>query len=603
MTETTMNPPAQTWECARRQIGNGMLSIIMPAFNLGSVIAANLKTVQSTFSGHIPFEIVVVDDGSSDATRTEIESAARNNPLIKPVVLARNKGKGTALKEGFEASRGNYILFLDADLDLPPAQAANFFDLLEKKQVDIVIGCKRHPESIVESYPWHRRVTSSVYFYLVKMLIGLPLRDTQTGIKLFKREVLEYAFPRMLVKTFAFDIELLAIAHDKGYSLAESAVLLNMQGVWAWVKPATITQIVLDTMAVFYRQKVLKYYQSIPSFHAMPSPPLVSIVIAYPAPSTYLDEALAGIAHQTYDHYEVILLPNDASGRTWPAGIREIPTGPIRPAEKRNIGVEHSKGTIIAFLDDDAAPLEDWLKQAVLNFTVENVAAVGGPASTPPNDPYLAELSGEVYANRLVSGPYRYRYEMGLFQDVEDYPSCNLLVRNDVMKKLGGFRTDFWPGEDTYLCLDIIKKLGMRIVYDPRVAVYHHRRKLFLPHLRQIGRYAMHRGYFAKKFPETSRKISYMIPSFFAVGVIAGAVLTPFFPILALPYFAALSIYAVISLASAFRLNPVSWLLIWLGVVVTHMVYGCRFIVGVLADRLPGEVQRFDHPSEMKKET
>jgi len=237
----------------------------------------------------------------------------------------------------------------------------------------------------------------------------------------------------------------------------------------------------------------------------------------------------------------------------------------------------------------------------MIYFSNKNIAAVGGPASTPPNDPLMAKLGGIVYANNLVSGPYRYRYETGIVQYVEDYPSCNLIVRADVMKKLGGFRTDFWPGEDTYLCLDIIKKLNLKILYDPRVEVHHHRRKLFLPHLRQIGRYAMHRGYFAKKFPETSRKLSYMVPSLFVLGLIIGAISSCLIPLLMPFYVAALLLYAVISLLSSFRLNPIHWVIVWIGVVLTHMVYGVRFIVGLFASKLPGEKQDFDHPSELEK--
>ncbi|OGV59453.1 MAG: hypothetical protein A2283_09220 [Lentisphaerae bacterium RIFOXYA12_FULL_48_11] len=329
--------------------------------------------------------------------------------------------------------------------------------------------------------------------------------------------------------------------------------------------------------------------------------PKVSIIIVYPAATTYLDECLDGIGQQSYTNYEIILLPDEPSNRNWPSHIREIPTGKIRPAEKRNIGIQNANGEIIALLDDDAFPLENWLRHAIVYFSNKDIAAVGGPASTPPNDPLMARLGGVVYANYLVSGPYRYRYEPGIVQYVDDYPSCNLIVRTDVMKQLGGFRTDFWPGEDTYLCLDIIKKLHLKILYDPRVAVHHHRRQLFLPHLRQIGRYAMHRGYFAKKFPETSRKLSYMLPSLFVLGLITGAIFSILIPILAPFYLSAILIYAVISLLSSFRLNPVHWIIVWVGVVLTHLVYGARFIAGLLVDRLPGEKQNFDHPSELEK--
>jgi hypothetical protein len=166
------------------------------------------------------------------------------------------------------------------------------------------------------------------------------------------------------------------------------------------------------------------------------------------------------------------------------------------------------------------------------------------------------------------------------------------------MKQLGGFRTDFWPGEDTYLCLEITRKLRRKIIYDPRISVQHHRRKLFLPHLRQIGRYALHRGYFARHFPETSRRLSYAMPSLFVIGLVLGGFLSIFCPLCRTLYLAVLIFYGLATLLSCARTDPAAWLLTWMGVVLTHIVYGVRFMAGLLASSLPGEVRKFDHPSE-----
>jgi len=378
--EEKMPSQEQDWSSARRLIGNGQLSVIMPVYNLGKSIANNIKTVLSVFSGKIPFEIIVVDDGSADQSKDEIQKITGQHSNIKPVFMKRNVGKGAALKQGFFASSGNYILFLDGDLDIQPEHTAEFFDIMDERNVDMVIGSKHHPHSTVTSYPWHRKLVSSVYYGIVKMLMGLPLRDTQTGIKLFKREVLAFTFPRMLVKQFAFDIELLVVANERRYRFAESPISLNAGARWPMVRPTAVIEVIRDTLAVFYRLKILQFYRRMADTK-MPEPaPLVSIVIAYPTATAYLDECLDGIAGQTYTNYEIILLPDETSNRKWPQNIREIPTGRIRPAEKRNIGIKEAKGSITALLDDDAAPLESWLRQAVVYFSDETIAAVGGPA-------------------------------------------------------------------------------------------------------------------------------------------------------------------------------------------------------------------------------
>ncbi len=587
------------WASAQALLQGGMLSIIMPAFNLGTVIAANVQRVRKVFLGRLPFEIIVVDDGSADHTASELRRMQAAVPEMRPVFMARNGGKGAALRHGFEAARGRLILFLDADLDLPPEQAPQFFDTMAQQEADVVIGSKQHALSDLH-YPWHRRLMSNGYYWLIKLLFGLPLRDTQTGMKLFRRETLEWAFPRLLVKAYAFDLELLSLIHLKGFRIAETPVRLRFQGRWDLIRFGMAESILRDTLAVFYRLRLLQYYQSVPDLKKPEPPPLISILIACPAPTPMLEQGLIAISRQTYRNYEVILLPDEPSNRVWPSWVREVPTGRLRPAEKRNLGAREAHGEILAFLDDDAFPVENWLAHAVEFFSLPNVAAVGGPGVTPPESPYLARLGGRVYQNRLVSGTQRYRYWPGLVREVDDYPSCNLLVRTDVFHAVGGFRTDFWPGEDTFLCMEITRRLGRRIYYDPWAIVYHHRRPLFLPHLRQIGRYALHRGHFARHFPATSRRLAYMLPTLFLLGLIGGAAAAAIWPALRPAFLAAISLYAFLTLLSSISPNPATWLLTWLGVVATHLVYGARFLQGWSSKGLPGSVQRFDHPSETK---
>lgn len=580
----------QSWSAVRKAANGGGLSIVMPVYNLAGKIARNLLSTAEMFAANAtPVQLVPVDDGSTDGTWSEILSLEDKLPegvSLVPVRTEDNRGKGAALKCGVAASSGDYIMLLDGDLDIHPKQTPVFFDVMEKTQADIVTGSKRHKDSVVQ-YPWHRRIVSIVYFLLVRLFIGLPITDTQTGMKLFRRRVLLDALDRMLVKTYAFDLELLAISSSRGAKIAEAPVVINFGSKFGALKPSTVKSMALDSLAVFFRLRILRYYDSVQVPPQTKDRKLVSVVIACPGESWMLKECLDAIKSQTYGNFEVIVLPDSVTGK-------------LRPAEKRNIGIAKAKGEIVAFIDDDAYPDSRWLEYAVKYFSDETIGAVGGPAVTPHGDKYLSRLGGRVYNNLLVSGNYRYRYKAGgICRDVEDYPSCNLLVRKSVLERIGSYRTDFWPGEDTLLCKDIIDS-GFRIVYDPWVVVYHHRRALFMPHLRQLGRYAFHRGYFCKKFPSNSLRLPYFIPSLFLIylPIASAALFSPLFAGLPrLMLLAPLALYAALLAASSFSVNPLTWMLTASGVFLSHIVYGFKFMHGLAASKAPCEFIGKDHAS------
>lgn len=266
--------------------------------------------------------------------------------------------------------------------------------------------------------------------------------------------------------------------------------------------------------------------------------------------------------------------------------------------------MEFARGEIIAFIDDDAFPESGWLKEAVKNFSDPRVAAVGGPAVTPVTDGIREKASGIILSSLLVSGSYAYRYtRFGKRFEIDDYPSCNLLVRRDVMRSLGGFKTDFWPGEDTVFCLEITRKLGLKIMYEPRALVYHHRRSVFLPHLRQLANYALHRGYFVKRFPETSRRFAYFIPGLFLIWVASGGILSFFSDVFALVYGIVLSLYLSLVVVFGFlgvvREQGISsytftqWVklfsMVCAGIVASHVTYGWYFLKGLFSGSLAEE--------------
>ncbi len=599
----------ERWDAAREMVGQGCLSVVMPVFNLAGSIADNLRKTAELYERHrLRVQLVPVDDGSEDGTGGAIEQfvfenmGAWRHVSVAPVLLKRNGGKGAALRAGFARSNGRYVMLLDGDLDINPKQTPFFFEEMARSGADVVVGSKRHRRSVVQ-YPWHRRLVSFVYFAIVRLFIGLPITDTQTGMKLFKRGVLGDALERMLVKTYAFDLELLAIAHSRGAKIAEAPVVIRFGSKFGALKPSTVKTMALDSLAVFYRLRLLRYYAKVETPPPLPSPPRVSVVVPCPNDSAMLRECLKALEAQTYENWEAIVLPDAMFFPPSMCGGRlsVVPTGKVRPAEKRNLGIREARGEIVAFIDDDAYPDARWLEYAVKYFSDPTIGAVGGPGVTPPGDGWLAKLGGRVYENPLVSGNYRYRYKAGgVRRDVDDYPSCNLFVRRDVLEEIGGYRTDFWPGEDTLLCKDILDR-SLRIVYDPWVTVFHHRRALFGAHLRQLGRYAFHRGYFCKRFPSNSLHFSYFVPSLFvaylaaALAMLAALPFAPWLSRAASFAFLPLAFYLLLVLATTFALNPVSWLLTAAGVFATHVTYGVRFVQGLCASKAPCEFIGKDH--------
>ena len=244
----------------------GKVSVIIPAFNEAKGIAGSLsETIRGFNEFGCKYEIIVVDDGSSDATYRNVLAAASKHPQVIVKQSKKNRGKGRALKIGFRLASGDYVVFLDADMELHPAQIQTFFDIMRLDDADVMIGSKRHPNSRL-SYPLDRRIVSSVYFFLVKIFFGLPIRDTQTGLKLFKHEVLKKVFPRILVKAFGYDLEILVNVHRLGYKIAEAPVVLQSQQRYGRIGIGSIWTALIDTMAIWFRTYILKYYDRFDSY-------------------------------------------------------------------------------------------------------------------------------------------------------------------------------------------------------------------------------------------------------------------------------------------------------------------------------------------------
>ena len=320
-----------------------------------------------------------------------------------------------------------------------------------------------------------------------------------------------------------------------------------------------------------------------------PALPLVSVIVPCKAPGAVLTECLQAISNLTYPNVEAIVLPDDPVPDGLPGAV-VIPTGPVGPANKRDRGADAARGEILAFIDDDAYPRADWLDRAVEIFAGPEVVAVCGPGVTPPTDGILAQASGWVYASLLGGGNYRYRVLPEAARWVDDFPSMNFLVRRAAFESAGSFDTHFYPGEDTKLCLALLER-GGKIRYDPDILVYHHRRNLFRPHLRQIVQYGIHRGHFARKYPRTSLRLSYLIPTLWVIGLVAGPLAIRNVGPLWTAYKVAVVVYGLALAATggesvARTRQPMVAIMAILGVVATHAVYGVGFVRGFFSRTL-----------------
>jgi cellulose synthase/poly-beta-1,6-N-acetylglucosamine synthase-like glycosyltransferase len=255
------------------------------------------------------------------------------------------------------------------------------------------------------------------------------------------------------------------------------------------------------------------------------------------------------------------------------------------PAVKRNIGIKIANGEYIAFIDSDAYPIQDWLNNAIPFFSDQSIGLVGGPSLTPPNDNALRQASGAILASKIGGGELSKRYVIGKPTNVDDMPSSNMIIKKSFIEKLGGFNANYWPGEDTYFCMQIKKDFQKKILYSPLVAVYHHRRTLFRPHLKQIWSYGLHRGYFAKKFPYNSRHPKYFIPSIFVLLNAVGVPFSAVFVDVLISYVTILSLYFVMCVATGLSTKkPKVGVLVIIGIPLTHFVYGLGFLKGLLSE-------------------
>lgn len=241
------------------------ISLIIPAYKQERTIVKDIQKIEKVLITlqTYTYEIIVVVDGEVDKTFHQAKRAASRK--IKIVGYPHNHGKGFAVRYGMIQAKGDIIAFLDAGMDLSPDGLVSLLETMQAYDADIVVGSKLHPLSQV-TYPWQRRIISWGYRSFVKICFGLSLRDTQVGMKIFKKKVLQAVLPRLLVKSYAFDIEILAVAHYLGYTKIYEAPVTLTFNHWSSITSKNFWRPILhmlwDTCAVYYRLRILKYYNN-----------------------------------------------------------------------------------------------------------------------------------------------------------------------------------------------------------------------------------------------------------------------------------------------------------------------------------------------------
>ena len=244
-----------------------LVSIIIPAYNQEKTISKDLERIYKVMcETRWNFEIILVSDGSSDNTLKEARKFRRKS--ISAIGYKTNRGKGYSVRYGMARASGDFIAFIDAGMEIDPNGISMILEHMQWYEADIVVGSKRHSASHV-SLTAVRKIYSWGYYLGVRVLFGLKVTDTQVGLKIFRRKVLETVLPRLLVKEFAFDIELLAVANYLGFKRIYDApvkMTLDFGGaskikkdIFIFANPV-IRLMLFDTLAVFYRLYILHYY-------------------------------------------------------------------------------------------------------------------------------------------------------------------------------------------------------------------------------------------------------------------------------------------------------------------------------------------------------
>jgi dolichol-phosphate mannosyltransferase len=232
------------------------ISVIIPVYNEESKIHSLLAHIREILSETLlQYELIIINDGSTDNTELVVAEEGKLDNRIKLLSYKENRGKGHAVKMGVLNSKGEIVCFLDGDLDISPSEIKNYIKGLEG--CDLVIASKAHPLSIITA-PFVRKMLSKMFNMLVRLAVGINIKDTQSGLKIGNGNALRQIFNVMLVKRYAFDVEMLAIASKLNLKIKESPIEITLDCSF---KFREILNMFVDVLGISYRLRIIRFYQ------------------------------------------------------------------------------------------------------------------------------------------------------------------------------------------------------------------------------------------------------------------------------------------------------------------------------------------------------
>lgn len=245
-----------------QKLSSHFLSLIIPVYKQEKTIVKNVKQIKRVLDNiRYDHEIIVVFDGKVDRSYKKVKEA--NIAKVKTISYIKNQGKSHAIQIGMKKAIGDYVIFIDSGMEIDPNSISMLLEHMEWYNADIIVGSKRHPASKVNYVP-SRKLLSEAYFYLVKFLFGIKVRDTQAGIKIFKKNVLLKILPKLVGKKFTGDLEMLVAADTLGFSRIYEAPIKLDYSLGKLTSAATIKSIIhiiIDTLAIWYRKNILQHYK------------------------------------------------------------------------------------------------------------------------------------------------------------------------------------------------------------------------------------------------------------------------------------------------------------------------------------------------------